>query len=306
MMGSRDVALAVLIMAVWGFNFVAIHVGLAHFPPILFCALRFGLSAFPAIFIVGRPRVPWRWVLAVALALGVVKFSLLFGGMAAGMPAGLSALVLQSQAVFTTSFAVLLLRERVSRRQVGGMLVAALGISLVAGRLGPDRPAGAFALVLAAGAAWGVSNIAMRKAAAPDMFRFMVWVSALATPLLVCLSLLVEGPAADLAALRTIDVTAAGAIAYVAFISTLLGFGVWGALIRKYGAVTVAPFSMLAPFFAMASGAIFLGETIHWTDIAGALAVVGGVLFGAIGPRPKSSARALVTCSQPTELEIGR
>jgi O-acetylserine/cysteine efflux transporter len=279
-MRSRDMASAVLVMALWGFNFVMIHVGLTHLPPILFCAIRFGLSAIPAVFLVGRPQVPWRWVLAVAVALGVVKFSLLFAGIAAGMPAGLSALVLQSQAVFTTLFAVLVLGERVSRRQVGGMAMAAAGILLVACRLGPERPAGAFALVLAASAAWGVANVAMRKAAAPDMLRFMVWVSALAAPLLTALSLLVEGPAADLAALRTLNLTAAGAIAYVAFISTLLGFAVWGALIRKYGAAKVAPFSMLAPFFAMASGAIFLGEPVHPTDFAGAFAVIGGVLFG--------------------------
>jgi len=279
-MRSRDLALAVLVMALWGFNFVAIHVGLGHFPPLLFCALRFGLSAVPAIFFVGRPQVAWRWVFAVALALGVVKFSLLFGAMAAGMPAGLSALVLQSQAFFTMIFAVLLLRERLSGRQIAGMVIAAMGIALVALRLGPDRPAQAFVLCIAAAAAWGVANIAMRKAAAPDMLRFMVWVSAAATPVLIVLSLLMEGPSADLAALRSIDITGAGALVYIAFISTLFGFGVWGSLIRQYGASTVAPFSMLVPFFAMGSGALFLGETIHPTDVLGAAAVIFGVLFG--------------------------
>ncbi|WP_394823818.1 EamA family transporter [Pendulispora albinea] len=280
-MRSRDMALAVAVMAVWGFNFIAIHVGLAQFPPVLFCALRFGLSAFPAIFFVGRPQVPWRWVFAVAVLLGVVKFSLLFAGMASGMPSGLSALVLQSQAIFTTAFAVAFLRERVAGRQILGMVIAALGMVLVASRLGPDRPAGAFALCVASAAAWGSANIAMRKAAAPDMLRFMVWVSAVATPMLIVVSLLVEGPSADYAALRSMSFSAFGALVYIAFLSTLVGFGVWGSMIRKYGAATVAPFSMLVPFFAMASGALVLGEKVHLTDIAGGAAVIGGVLIGA-------------------------
>ena len=65
----------------------------------------------------------------------------------------------------------------------------------------------------------------MRRAAPPDMLRFMVWVSAVATLPLAVLSLLVEGPAADLAALRALDLPALGALVYVAGMSTLAGFG---------------------------------------------------------------------------------
>ena len=56
--------------------------------------------------------MPWRWVLAVGVAIGVVKFSLLFVGMDVGMPAGLASLVLQVQAFFTVGFAAVLLGER--------------------------------------------------------------------------------------------------------------------------------------------------------------------------------------------------
>lgn len=283
-MKPRDLALAVAVAAAWGFNFVVIDVGLDRLPPLLFSALRFGLAAFPAVLIVGRPRVAWRWVLAVGVVLGVVKFSLLFAGMDAGMPAGLSSLVLQAQAIFTLGFAVLLLRERPGRRQLVGVGLAALGIALVAWRIGPGRPAGAFALVIGAAVAWGLSNVAMRRASPPDMLRFMVWISAVAAPVLAVLSLLVEGPAADLAALRAFDLTTAAALGYVTGVSTLLGFGAWGALIRRYGASTVAPFSMLVPFFGMASAALLLDEAIHPSDVLGGALVIGGVLLGAVRP----------------------
>ncbi|AGZ40319.1 EamA family transporter [Actinoplanes friuliensis] len=282
-MKPRDIALAVAVAAAWGINFVVIEIGLDHFPPLLFSALRFTVAAFPAVLFIGRPPARWRWVIAVALALGVVKFSLLFAGMAAGMPAGLSSLVLQSQAVFTTIFAVLLLRERPGRLRLAGLAIAALGIGVVATRLGTDGlPAGAFSLVLGAAVAWGVSNIATRRAAPADTLRFMVWVSAVASLPLIALSLLIEGPAADLAALRAINPAAVAALLYVALISTLAGFGAWGSLIKRYGASAVAPFSMLVPVFGIASAALFLNEQIHATDLAGAVLVVGGVLLGVL------------------------
>jgi O-acetylserine/cysteine efflux transporter len=280
----RDLALAVAVAAIWGFNFVAIDAGLDHFPPLLFSALRFGLAAFPAILLVGRPQVPWRWVIAVALVLGVTKFSLLFAGMAAGMPAGLSSLVLQSQAIFTMLFAVLFLRERPRPVQLAGLAVAAAGVLLVATRMGAGLPA--FLLVIGAAVAWGLSNVATRKASPPDSLRFMVWVSALAAGPLIVLSLIIEGPAADLAALRAINTEALLALLYIALVSTLAGFAGWGSLLQRYGAATVAPFSMLVPFFGIASASLFLDEPLRPVDVIGGVLVVGGVLLGLVRARP--------------------
>src|SRR4029453_1551938 len=84
------VALAVLVAAIWGLNFVIIDVGLDDFPPLLLSSLRYLLASLPVLLLRGRPGVPWRWVLAVGVAIGVVKFSLLFVGMDVGMPAGLA------------------------------------------------------------------------------------------------------------------------------------------------------------------------------------------------------------------------
>jgi O-acetylserine/cysteine efflux transporter len=283
-MRPRDIALAVAVTAIWGVNFVVIETGLDHFPPLLFNALRFTVAAFPAVLFVGRPQVPWRWIVAVGLILGVTKFSLLFAGMAAGMPAGLSSLVLQSQAVFTVLFAVFLLRERPFFTQIVGLLLALAGVGVVATRLGTNL--GAFLLIIGAAVAWGLSNVATRKAAPPDTLRFMVWASVVASGPLILLSLLVDGPSADLTALRAIDGQAVMALLYVALISTLAGFAGWGFLLRRYGAATVAPFSMLVPFFGIASAALLLGERLHAVDVIGGVLVVGGILLGLLRRRP--------------------
>jgi O-acetylserine/cysteine efflux transporter len=304
-MRPRDIALAVAVTAAWGVNFVMIDTGLTLFPPLMFNALRFTLAGFPAVFFVGRPQVPWRWVIAVGLALGVTKFSLLFAGMAAGMPAGLSSLVLQTQAVFTVLFAVLLLRERPRAMQVGGLVVAFAGIVVVGSRMGSDL--GPFLLIIAAAAAWGVSNIATRKASPPDTLRFMVWVSVVASGPLILLSLLVEGPSRDAAALHHLAWKPVLALLYVVVVATLAGFGGWGYLIRRYGAATTAPFSMLVPIFGITAAAVLLGERINTVDVIGGLLVIGGILLGLVrrrsrsGPRPGSRS-AGKSRAEPAEL----
>ena len=96
---------------IWGVNFVVIDIGLRSLPPLLFAALRFAFVAVPAVFLVGRPQVRIRWVIASGVFLGVGQFGFLFVGMDRGMPAGLASLVLQAQALFTALFAVFLLGE---------------------------------------------------------------------------------------------------------------------------------------------------------------------------------------------------
>ncbi|MFE3737337.1 EamA family transporter [Streptomyces sp. NPDC059134] len=291
-MRTAHKALAVLVAALWGVNFVVIEVGLGHFPPLLFSALRFLVAALPAVFFVGRPKVAWTWVIGVGLALGVAKFGLLFVGMDRGMPAGLSSLVLQIQAVFTLVFAAVALGERPGRVRLLGMGVALAGIAVAAADEGSSGPVLAFALVIAAAACWGVSNVLTRKASPPDALNFMVWVSVVPVLPLLGLSLLFEGPEADLAALRALDWSGAGTVLYVAWVTTVFGFGAWGYLLRRYPASSVAPFSLLVPVFGMSSAAVLLGEPVSPLRWCAAALLVGGVALASLTRGGTPSARA--------------
>ncbi|MFD7088205.1 EamA family transporter [Streptomyces sp. NPDC059896] len=305
-MRTTHIALAVLVAAVWGVNFVVIEVGLGHFPPLLFSALRFLAAALPAVFFMGRPKVAWKWVIGVGLVLGVAKFGLLFVGMDQGMPAGLSSLVLQIQAVFTALFAAVALGERPGRVRLLGMAVALAGIAVAAVDEGASGPLLAFTLVIAAAACWGVSNVLTRKASPPDALNFMVWVSAVPVLPLLGLSLLFEGPDADLAALRALDGTGIGVILYVAWVTTVFGFGAWGFLLRRYPASSVAPFSLLVPVFGMSSAALLLSESVSPLRWCAAALLVGGVALtslsrtgGPTTPLPAEQAPAAPPLAEP-------
>lgn len=303
-MAPRDIGLAVLVAAVWGLNFVLIHVGLENFPPLLFCALRFAVVAVPAVFFVGPPRVAWKWVAAVGCTLGVAKFGLLFLGMHAGMPAGLSSLVLQSQAVFTALFATVLLRERPTGQRTAGLAVAFGGIALAAVDHGLGGPVGAFALVIAAAVFWGLSNVLTRRAAPADALRWMVWVSAVPPLPLLALSLLVEGPDADLRALAGISAAGIGAIAYVGLVSTLFGFVAWSHLLRRYDASAVAPYSLLVPVFGMSSSWLLLGERFSALAGAAAVLVIAGIGLTAV-PADRAASLIRVLLRRPAAPAAG-
>jgi O-acetylserine/cysteine efflux transporter len=281
-MKPRHVGIAVLIAAIWGVNFVVIDVGLGSLPPLLFAGLRFVAAAFPAVLFVRRPPVAFRRLLLIGLPLGAGQFGLLFTSMHIGMPAGLSSLVLQTQALFTALFAAVMLRERPRRAQVTGMVVAFAGIALIGLSLGQGSPLLAFTLCVGAAAMWALANIGMRQARPPDAFAFMVWVSLVPPLPLLGLSLIVEGPRADAHALAHIGVGGVGALFYIAYISTLVGFGAWGWLLRRYEAGQVAMYSLLVPPFGMSSAALFLGERITLTDVLAALLIVGGVALGSL------------------------
>jgi len=284
-MRPRHVAIAVVIAAIWGVNFVVIDVGLASLPPLLFAGVRFVAAAFPAVLFVRRPAIPWRWFVLIGLPLGVGQFGLLFISMHIGMPAGLSSLVLQTQALFTALFAAAMLRERPRRTQLAGMAVAFAGIALIGLSLGQGSPLLAFALCVGAAGMWGLANIGLRKAQPPDAFGFMVWVSLVPPLPLLALSVIFEGPRADLHALAHVSAGGLGALFYVAYVSTLLGFGTWGWLMRRYDAGQVAMYSLLVPPFGMASAALFLGEPITLIDAVAALLIVGGVGLGGVRRR---------------------
>ncbi|MGP3636271.1 EamA family transporter [Streptomyces sp. 24-1644] len=298
-MRPLHIALAALVAAVWGVNFVVIEIGLDHFPPLLFSALRFLVAALPAVFLVGRPTVAWKWIIGVGLVLGVAKFGLLFIGMDQGMPAGLSSLVLQVQAVFTALFAALALGERPGGVRVLGMAVALAGIGVAAVDEGAGGPVLAFVLVVAAAACWGVSNVLTRRAAPSDSLNFMVWVSTVPVLPLLGLSLLFEGWDRDAEALAALDWSGVGIIVYVAWITTIFGFGAWGFLLRHHPASSVAPFTLLVPVFGMTSAALLLDESVSPLRWCAAALLVGGVALTSLAGVRRPRAVPEVPAVQP-------
>ncbi len=290
-MNKRDLLLVLLVATAWGANFTVIKLGLDGVPPMLLVALRYILTAFPAVLFIKRPVVEWRYCIAYGLTVGVGQFACLFYAMHIGMPAGVASVVLQSQVFFTIIFAAFMLNESIKGRQIAGLIVAGVGLYLI-GKAGSTGnlsaiPLQAFVLTLAGAAFWGMSNIVVkyasdrvaRRGQSLDMLSLIVW-SSLVPPIpLLGLALMLDTPDVLWQAMSNLNMVSVFAVLYLAFIATLFGFGTWGNLLAKYSAGKVAPFSLLVPITGLIIARIVLGEQLALLQWLGCLAILLGIII---------------------------
>jgi O-acetylserine/cysteine efflux transporter len=288
-LAPRDLALVLAVVALWGFSFVAIKVGLREVPPFALAGLRFFLAAVPLVFFIKRPRMPWRFVAGYGFAIGVCQFGLLFLGMKLGMPAGLSSLVIQVQVFFTIGLAIALLHDPLHKEDLVGAAVATAGVVVLGVyklQAGLTATLIGFLLVIAAAMAWAVGNVVAKRAARydADMFALVVW-SSLVPPLpLAVLSYAFEGGTAAWSAVMSAGVLTWASVLLLAWGATLFGFAKWAGLLHRYPTALVSPFALLIPVSGLASGVIFLNEGLAPLQIAGVVLVLLGLaenVFGA-------------------------
>ena len=91
-MTRKDGSLALLVVVVWGLNFVVIKLGLHNMPPLMLAGLRFMLVAFPALLFVARPAIPLRLLLGYGLTISFGQFAFLFCAIGLACRRGLASL----------------------------------------------------------------------------------------------------------------------------------------------------------------------------------------------------------------------
>lgn len=293
-MPARDRLLALFVTALWGCNFVAIHYMLGHFPPLFAGALRFLVIAVPTILFIPRPKVKLRWLLGYGLGFGTGQFAFLFIALKIGMPTGLGSLVLQASAPFTVVLGSIFLRERLSPRQLTGIVLAVGGMGVIAWHQAENAALLPVVLTLLAALSWGIGNLCARQARAENGLHFTLWISVVPPIPMLALSLIFEGPGAQWNSLATLGTAngwiGIGGLAYVVVLGTVVGAGIWTTLMRRNPAGIVAPFSLLVPVVGMTASFLLLGEQPQLVEILAGLVIVGGVLLGSLPQRQRSTA----------------
>lgn len=291
-MKIKDIFIGLLVIVIWGLNFIAIKLGLKTVSPIFLGALRFLVVALPAVFFVKKPPISWKNLFLLALSINVGQFALLFIGMSMGMPAGISSLVLQAQVIFTPILGVIFLKEKWKFNQKIGSLIAVGGLIVIAFGKQRGMTATGFMLTLMASACWSTGNIVIRQETKGKedypMLALIIWAGLVSVIPLVLLSLLVEGPAAILVSLQSINGLTVLSIGYIAYLSSLVGYGLWGKLLSSYDASKVAPFSLLVPVVGITSAAIILGEHLTLFGIFGTLLIMIGLIISVFSSKKNS------------------
>jgi len=284
-MSLKDFALALVVIVVWGLNFVVSKISLEGVPLMLLGSLRFVLVVFPAIFFFRRPQIPWRWLIAYGLTLSMGQFAFVFESIAQGMPAGLASVVLQAQAFFTLILASLLLKEKMTPAGLMGLLVAAGGLVLISMQGAHATPLHAIVLTLLGALCWALGNLITRRFRGVNPMALVIWGGLIPPVPFFALSCLMDGPDVIAASLKHITPMSVLSIIYLSFVATLLGFGLWSRLLAVYPAGKVAPLSLLVPVVGLSASVWLLDEHLSATQWYGCGLVMVGLVVNVSGTR---------------------
>jgi O-acetylserine/cysteine efflux transporter len=281
-MPPRDLLLVAVVVIAWGSNFTAMKLALEELPPLLFVGLRFALL-IPLIAFFPRPA-SWGAIIAIGALINAGQFALLFSGLAAGTSAGLASLLIQSQVPMTILMAWAIFGERVTVLQVAGIGLAVLGLAGFGLIAGGNVTLTGLGLILAGALSWAGGNLVLRRLPGVRMLPLFLW-ACLVPPLpMLGLSLALEGPA-PWATIMAVSPAGWAAVGYVAVISTIVGYSLWGTLLSRHPAALVTPFALMIPVVGMATAAVVLGERITGAEALAGLTVLAGLALAVLGPR---------------------
>ena len=292
-MKATDVALAVLVAAIWGFAFVATKIGLESFTPTQLTAIRFLVACLPILF-VARPSVSWMWLIGIGLILFAGQFLLLFFGMVHGMPPGIASVTMQTQAFFTILIAALILRDVPTAKQLVGIGISFLGLVLIGLSVGADLTYLGLGLTLGGALSWAVGNVLVKRIGNVDMLSLVVWASLVPPLPALAVSALIDDQASLVTAVANASWMSIWSALYLGLVATVFAYAIWGKLLRDYSTALVVPFALLAPCAGAVSSAIVFGERFGTLRSAGMGLILIGLVLTVVSPKTLAFLRAAV------------
>ncbi len=270
----RHLALVIVVNLVWGLNMIAAKIGVDHVPPVLLTGIRFAV-----LVVVLAPFLRWQkgrmpLLIIVCMTMGALHFALIWGGLAAADNVAGMAVAIQLAVPFATVLSIMLLGETVAWRRWLGMLLAFVGVGVIA--FDPaviGQPLG-LALVTAGAFVGALGVIGMKRLHGVGVMAMQAWLALVSAPVLLLVSVLIEQN--QLEAVRT-----APAIVWIALLFSSLGASLFGHgsmyyLIQRYDVSLLAPFNLLATVFAVVAAVVFLGEPLTWRlALGGSITLLG-------------------------------
>ncbi len=280
-------SLLVFVMFTWGLNIVSIKYLVIYLPPIAMQGMRIfvaGLAALLVLYFLKDLRKLTRseWQLAVWAALfGQLGHHTFLALGLAGTTATNGGLILGLIPLTTVIMTMVFLRERPTFLRFLGISLGFFGVSIVVLQNGEGLGAisrGDFFVFLSM-VSQAFSFILIRKITATLSPRQLTAILLIIGSLMITsVSFLFEGNVADEI------VRAPSSVWVVFFLSAILATGLghifYNLAIQQIGAGETAIFNNLVPFFTLVGAFLFLGETIHFTQVIGFIFIVIGVFFG--------------------------
>jgi drug/metabolite transporter (DMT)-like permease len=276
-MTLANIGRLLILAAIWGASFLFIRLAVPAFGPGTLMAGRVGLAAlFLALMaLVWQKRLLWRGKVRHFLLLGLINSALpffLFAYAAHWLTASVLSVLNATAPIWGAMIGVLFFRQPMSIRLLSGLLLGVTGVAILVGFDAVVLQAGAgLAIAAGAGAAccYGIATHYTRRAEAVEPFanaHGSMW-GALCWLLPVAL---LQPPLAEPTLWQ------ASALLLLGVLCTGVAYLLYFALVRDIGATPTLTVTFLIPVFGVSWGALFLGESVGWHTLVGAITVLAG------------------------------
>lgn len=289
----QPIALGLLTVALWGSNPTVTKIGIAGVTPLQYAMLRAILAS--GFYILTLLVVSKNFMRAIRklrfmdyimlVAVGLLQTTVFFYALAVGVsyvPAGIAAVLVNTQPLFTVFFSVIIFKERLSLKAGLGIVVAFLCIPLVViPQLHGDANAKGFIILIIGAVAWSASILIFKRSVPRDFSPFFVailqmWFGTTALVLLTGIFSKVNFSA--------IPLTTEWSLLYTATLGTCIPYTLWFFLLRRFQASYISTFTFMIPVFGLFFGVILLGEKLSPIQILGVSGVIAGVMMVVLTP----------------------
>ncbi|BDU40426.1 EamA family transporter [Vibrio nigripulchritudo] len=278
-MKKNDLLLATLVMAIWGFNFSMIKMGITDVHPLLATAARFTLAVIPAIFFIRRPNVEWCYLAGYGVVFGVGVWGMASWSITAGLSSGMSSVLLSSNALISMAVGVFIQKEIASKRKVIGAVIALAALLVLISATNGNLTAEGVFLIMVAATSWTIMGLIVKASKTTQAFAFNVWGMLFAPIPLVLFAVGIYGPSIVVHAMEVWDMNTTIAVAFQAYPTTLFGYWVWSNLLIRYPLSTTAPLTLLVPVFALISGYFMYDEILSTAQMIACVLFLIGIGF---------------------------
>lgn len=301
-MQGRDLLLIISVMAIWGFNFSMIKLGVSEMDPLLIAAARFFCATFPIIFFVRKPNVQWRYLMAYGLVFGTGIWGMASCSITFGLSSGMASVLLQTDVLTTVLVGVLLYKEVISARMAAGIVVSVVGLVVSIIYTNGNVTLAGVVFIMISAICWPLAGVIVRKSGTRSAFAFNIWGMLIAPLPLVALSVAMNGWDVLSNTYQQWNSNAWISVLFQAYPTTVFGYWVWNKMVLKYPMSQLAPMTLLVSVFALLSGYAIYDEQLslaQWVSCSTFLLGIGLVLYPQSKKQPAFEKR---TVSTPTSV----
>src|SRR3954454_2886012 len=261
----------------WSSGYVVGAVALGDADPLPLLAARFALASVVAVPLALR-RGRWRGaplgrLAGVGVVLPVVQFGCVYGGLALGVPAGLSALVILGLSpLLTTGLAVASVQEHSDARLWAGLAVGVAGVAIsLAPELGTARVGAGVGLTLLGMIGLAGGTVLQKRWVGVADPQVSVAVQSVTAALALAPAAAIFGGRFDVSARLVLS------LAWIAWGMGILSLNVFVWILRRHAASTAAALLLLVPPVTAIASVPALGEALHPASLLGMLVAMAGV-----------------------------